>query len=149
MPPSTAPPRARLTSGTGPGARSPSPRSGSWRRRVRWPVRRARTARTPSPRASPRRLSPPVRCWPPRPSPRSRLVPEKLEAQVTPGDSQSNRGDLDVLDGPFTTSQLLRIDEALRVADESTGLTFSVYVGELDETIRTSAEKLHSQLADP
>jgi hypothetical protein len=72
-----------------------------------------------------------------------------LEAQVTPGDRQSDRGDLDVLDGPFTTGQLLRIDEALRVADESTGLTFSVYVGELDETIRTSAEKLHSQLADP
>jgi hypothetical protein len=55
----------------------------------------------------------------------------------------------EVLDGPFNTRQLLRLDEALRVADRSTGLTFSVYVGELDEPVRAHAEKLHSQLADP
>jgi hypothetical protein len=55
----------------------------------------------------------------------------------------------DVLDGPFTTPQLLRIDEALRLADKSTGLTFSVYVGDLDEPTREHAEKLHSQLSDP
>ena len=54
-----------------------------------------------------------------------------------------------VLDGPFTTPQLLRLDEALRLADESTGLTFSVYVGELDEPVRGHAEKLHGQLEDP
>ncbi len=67
---------------------------------------------------------------------------------MTPGDSAS-RGDLEVLDGPFTTPQLLRIDEALRVADESTGLTFSVYVGDLDEPVRGHAEKLHGQLGVP
>lgn len=55
----------------------------------------------------------------------------------------------EVLDGPFTTRQLLRLDEALRVADRSTGLTFSVYVGDLDEPVRGHAEKLHGQLADP
>ncbi|GAA4706427.1 DUF5130 family protein [Phytohabitans rumicis] len=55
----------------------------------------------------------------------------------------------DVLDGPFSTRQLLRLDEALRVADRSTGLTFSVYLGDLDEPVRAHAEKLHSQLADP
>jgi uncharacterized membrane protein YgcG len=55
----------------------------------------------------------------------------------------------DVLDGPFTTPQLLRLDEALRLADQSTGLTFSVYVGDLDEPTRGYAEKLHGQLADP
>lgn len=55
----------------------------------------------------------------------------------------------DVLDGPFTTRQLLRIDEALRLADESTGLTFSIYVGDLDEPVRAHAEKLHAQLPDP
>jgi uncharacterized protein DUF5130 len=55
----------------------------------------------------------------------------------------------DVLDGPFTTTQLLRLDQALRVADASTGLTFSVYVGDLDEPPRGHAEKLHGQLADP
>ena len=54
-----------------------------------------------------------------------------------------------VLDGPFTTPQLLRLDEALRLADRSTGLTFSVYVGDLDEPVRGHAEKLHGQLADP
>ena len=54
-----------------------------------------------------------------------------------------------MLDGPFTTPQLLRLDEALRLADQSTGLTFSVYVGDLDEPPREAAEKLHSQLPDP
>ncbi|GIJ52066.1 hypothetical protein Val02_89520 [Virgisporangium aliadipatigenens] len=55
----------------------------------------------------------------------------------------------EALDGPFTTRQLLRLDEALRVADSSTGLTFSIYVGDLDEPVRGHAEKLHSELADP
>ncbi|HCT80926.1 MAG TPA: DUF5130 domain-containing protein [Micromonosporaceae bacterium] len=58
-------------------------------------------------------------------------------------------GNQEVLEGPFTTRQLLRIDEALRVADRSTGLTFSVYVGELTEPVREAAEKLHAQLANP
>ncbi|HZN19094.1 MAG TPA: DUF5130 family protein [Micromonosporaceae bacterium] len=58
-------------------------------------------------------------------------------------------GHPEVLDGPFTTRQLLRLDEALRLADRSTSLTFSVYVGELDEPVRAHAEKLHAQLADP
>ena len=68
---------------------------------------------------------------------------------MTPGDTDVRSGRPDVLDGPFTTSQLLRLDEALRLADSSTGLTFSVYVGNLDEPTREAAEKLHSQLADP
>jgi hypothetical protein len=58
-------------------------------------------------------------------------------------------GEPDVLDGPFTTRQLLRLDEAMRLADRSTGLTFSVYVGDLDEPVRGHAEKLHGQLSDP
>jgi uncharacterized membrane protein YgcG len=58
-------------------------------------------------------------------------------------------GNQEVLEGPFTTRQLLRIDEALRAADRSTGLTFSVYVGEITGEIRESAEKLHAQLANP
>jgi hypothetical protein len=68
---------------------------------------------------------------------------------VTAGESSTLSGRPDVLDGPFTTPQLLRIDEALRLADGSTGLTFSVYVGDLDEPTREYAEKLHSQLPDP
>jgi uncharacterized membrane protein YgcG len=50
------------------------------------------------------------------------------------------------LDGPFSTRQLLRLDEALRVADQQTGLTFSVYVGELEEPVRATAERLHKQI---
>jgi hypothetical protein len=75
---------------------------------------------------------------------------------VTPGERVTS-GERDehvserseVLDGPFTVRQLLRLDEAMRVADRSTGLTFSVYVGALDEPVRGHAEKLHGQLVDP
>jgi hypothetical protein len=67
---------------------------------------------------------------------------------VTAGDQSKLTDRPGVLDGPFTTPQLLRLDEALRLADESTGLTFSVYVGDLDEPVRGHAEKLHGQLED-
>jgi hypothetical protein len=50
------------------------------------------------------------------------------------------------LEGPFTTRQLLRLDEALRLADQQTGLTYSVYLGDLEEPVREAAEKLHKQL---
>ena len=49
-------------------------------------------------------------------------------------------------DSPFTTRQLLRLDEALRIADRQTGLTFSVYVGQLGTPSREAAEKLHKQI---
>ena len=68
---------------------------------------------------------------------------------MTAGEHSSLTGRSEVLDGPFTTRQLLRLDEAMRVADGSTGLTFSVYVGDLDEPVREHAEKLHGELADP
>jgi len=68
---------------------------------------------------------------------------------VTAGETSTLRGRPDVLDGPFTTPQLLRLDEALRLADKSTRLTFSVYLGDLDEPTRESAEKLHSLLPNP
>jgi len=72
---------------------------------------------------------------------------EQLEA----GDASRAGGgpDRQALEGPFTTRQLLRLDEALRVADDSTGLTFSVYVGDLEEPVREHAEKLLAQLPDP
>ena len=44
---------------------------------------------------------------------------------------------------------MLRLAEALRLADASTGFTFSVYVGDLDQPVRGHAEKLHGQMADP
>lgn len=52
-------------------------------------------------------------------------------------------------ESPFTTRQLLRLDEALRIADQATGLTFSIYLGRLEEPLRESAEKLHSQIVNP
>jgi Domain of unknown function (DUF5130) len=58
-------------------------------------------------------------------------------------------GRREVLEGPFTTRQLLRLDEALRTAEKATGLTFSVYVGQLDEPVRGHAERLLGQLPSP
>ena len=68
---------------------------------------------------------------------------------MTGGNPAGLKGHPEVLNGPFTTRQLLRLDEALRLADSSTGLTFSVYVGDLEEPVRGHAERLHGQLADP
>jgi hypothetical protein len=55
----------------------------------------------------------------------------------------------EVVDGPLSPRALLRVDEALRLADASTGLTFSVYIGDLGESSRDTAELMHGQLADP
>jgi Domain of unknown function (DUF5130) len=55
----------------------------------------------------------------------------------------------EVLDGPLSTRALLRVDEALRLADASTGLTFSVYMGDLGENTREAAELMHGRLVDP
>lgn len=70
---------------------------------------------------------------------------------MTAGEEQVEVGRIDrwAIEGPFTTRQLLRLDEALRMADAATGLTFSVYVGELDPPLRETAEKLHGLLPDP
>ncbi|HKS98156.1 MAG TPA: DUF5130 family protein [Rugosimonospora sp.] len=68
---------------------------------------------------------------------------------MTAGEAASLAGRPEVLDGPFTTPQLLRLDEALRLADESTSLQFSIYVGELDDPTREHAEKMHAQLTRP
>jgi hypothetical protein len=55
----------------------------------------------------------------------------------------------EVLEGPLSRRALRRVDEALRLADLSTGLTFSVYIGDLDEPVREHAERLHGQLIEP
>jgi Domain of unknown function (DUF5130) len=47
----------------------------------------------------------------------------------------------------FTPRQLARIDEALTLSSRETGLTFSVYIGKLDEPTRASAEALFDKLA--
>lgn len=48
---------------------------------------------------------------------------------------------------PFSMRQLARIDEALTLSSRETGLTFSVYVGELAEPSRANAEGLFGKLA--
>lgn len=52
-------------------------------------------------------------------------------------------------EGPFSTRQLLRLDEALRVADQATGLNFSIYLGELGDPTREAAEELHRRTRTP
>ncbi len=78
------------------------------------------------------------------------------EAQVTAGNETiGTKQNLPLpeqptgFEGPFTTRQLLRLDEAMRLADQSTGLVFSIYVGGLDEPSREHAKKLHTELSDP
>jgi hypothetical protein len=55
----------------------------------------------------------------------------------------------EVLEGPLSRRALRRVDEALRLADQSTALTFSVYIGDLEEPAREHAESLHARLTDP
>lgn len=51
--------------------------------------------------------------------------------------------------GPFRPRQARRINQLLRMADRSTGLAFSVYLGDLAEPARARARELHAQLPDP
>ena len=51
--------------------------------------------------------------------------------------------------GPFSTPQLARLDEALTFASRETGLDFSVYLGELGQDSRASAEALHAGTDNP
>jgi hypothetical protein len=64
------------------------------------------------------------------------------------GSAQPNANP-EVIFGPLSTRGLLRLDEAMRLADAATGLTFSVYIGELQEPTREDAEAMLSQLAHP
>ena len=72
-----------------------------------------------------------------------RLAAEEAEEYVAPAVGPL---DLSDLPGPFTPRQLARIDEALSLATEETGLLFSLYVGNLDPPTRAAAEKLADQL---
>lgn len=48
-------------------------------------------------------------------------------------------------DLPFTPVQLARLDEALTLSARTTGLGFSVYLGELGDDTRATAEQLHAE----
>lgn len=49
---------------------------------------------------------------------------------------------------PFTSAQLTRLDEALTLSSQETGLVFSVYIGELQAPARGHAEALFEKLDD-
>lgn len=51
-------------------------------------------------------------------------------------------------DLPFSPVQLARLDEALTLSARTTGLGFSVYLGELGADTRETAESMHAESGD-
>jgi Domain of unknown function (DUF5130) len=49
---------------------------------------------------------------------------------------------------PFNSVQLARLDEALTLSARSTGLGFSIYLGDLGDDSRATAEELHAASGD-
>jgi hypothetical protein len=49
---------------------------------------------------------------------------------------------------PFTPVQLSRLDEAITLSTRSTGLDFSIYLGELGRDSREQAELLHASIGE-
>ncbi|WHT20766.1 DUF5130 family protein [Crossiella sp. CA-258035] len=47
---------------------------------------------------------------------------------------------------PFSPTQLATLDEALTLSSRSSGLDFSIYLGDLGEDTRARAEQLHGSL---
>ena len=45
---------------------------------------------------------------------------------------------------PFTAAQLARLDEALTLSSRASGLHFSVYLGDLGDDTRATAEDMHA-----
>jgi hypothetical protein len=50
---------------------------------------------------------------------------------------------------PFTPAQLAQLDEALTLSSRSTGLDFSVYLGELGANAHERAQELHASTEHP
>lgn len=50
---------------------------------------------------------------------------------------------------PFTPVQLAKLDEALALSSRSTGLDFSIYLGDLGQDTRAHAERLHASIGLP
>lgn len=50
---------------------------------------------------------------------------------------------------PFSPVQLARLDEAIALSSRSTGLDFSIYLGELGADTRAEAERLHASIGLP
>lgn len=83
---------------------------------------------------------------------RHELAEPHITSHGEPVEHPPTRGSLfdGVADGPFNGGQLVRLDEALRAADEQSGLAFSVYVGALDgDDHRRAADALHDRMENP
>jgi hypothetical protein len=50
---------------------------------------------------------------------------------------------------PFSPVQLAKLDDAIAVSTRSTGLDFSIYLGELGTDTREQAEHLHASIGQP
>jgi len=66
--------------------------------------------------------------------PRVKEMTTRRETQLSP-------------DRPFKPAQLARIDEALTLASRETGLLFSLYVGDLGQSSRATADAMFATLA--
>jgi len=73
-----------------------------------------------------------------------------VSGEVTVGHNFLQHGPVghDVGAQGFTTRQLSRLDEALTLSSRESGLTFSLYVGELKSPTRAHAEALFEKLTD-
>lgn len=49
---------------------------------------------------------------------------------------------------PFTPVQLARLDETINVATHTTGLDFSIYLGDLGQDTRGRTEELHASIGE-
>jgi hypothetical protein len=74
-------------------------------------------------------------------------APDPYDSDVRAKELTTRRASHISPDRPFKPAQLARIDEALTLASRETGLLFSVYVGELAEPSRATAEAMFAKLA--
>lgn len=76
------------------------------------------------------------------------LVPGRHDSEPRVKEMTTRRATLLSPDRPFKPAQLARIDEALTLASRETGVLFSVYVGDLGQSSRATAEAMFVTLAD-
>jgi hypothetical protein len=75
-------------------------------------------------------------------------TPDPHDSQSRVKELTTRRAALLSPDRPFKPAQLARIDEALTLSSRETGLLFSVYVGDLGQSSRATAEAMFATLAD-
>ncbi|WP_029767105.1 DUF5130 family protein [Haloglycomyces albus] len=74
----------------------------------------------------------------------------EIEPAAKESTASAESGVHQALDGPFDTADLMHIDQVLTNAQQhGGGLDYSVYVGDLSDQVRETAEKLHDRLSNP